>query len=95
MVKQTTLDPVFISGHLGITRNAHEVLSKPDITTALKKHLSCDWGEVCDTDWKLNDEALKSGSRIISAYTGENGIKFWIITEADRSATTILLPEDY
>ena len=50
---------------------------------------------VCPEDWKLNDEALKVGNRLLSAYTAVNGVKFWIITEWDRSTTTILLPEDY
>jgi len=54
-----------------------------------------DWGDLCDEDKKVNDRAVAEGSRILSAYQAVNSTKFWIITEADRSATTVLLPEDY
>lgn len=65
----------------------------------LDRHVSGDWGEICAEDAALNDEALETGDRLLSAYyvTDSNGqpLKIWIITEADRSATTLLLPEDY
>lgn len=81
-------------GQVVITRNALDVLSKDAVYAALARHQAGDWGEVCDEDRGLNDEALKDGSRVLSVYhDGET--KFWIITEADRSATTVLLPEDY
>ncbi len=51
--------------------------------------------ELCPEDRSENDLALKEGNRILSAYTTRAGIRFWIITESDRSATTVLLPEDY
>jgi len=54
-----------------------------------------DWGQVCAEDWRLNDEAVQDGSRIVSAYITLKGVKIWIITEADRSTTTILLPDEY
>jgi hypothetical protein len=60
----------------------------------LTRHLSGDWGECCDEDKATNDQAVKSGARILSVYT-VSGVKLWVITEADRSYTTILLPEDY
>ncbi len=56
---------------------------------------SGDWGEVCVEDWDANELALQNGTRLLSTYTSTAGIKFWIITEWDRSITTILLPEDY
>jgi hypothetical protein len=60
----------------------------------LKRHASGDWGDICPEDRGLNELALKDGSRLLSVYgTGER--KFWIITEADRSVTTVLMPEDY
>ena len=52
-------------------------------------------GDVCDADWQENDFSVTNGFRILSSYRTKAGIKFWIITEADRSATTILLPEEY
>ncbi len=66
----------------------------------LSRHGAGDWGDVCDEDKRLNDEALKDGSRILSAYKTTTGVKLWIITEAaddngQRAATTILLPEEY
>jgi hypothetical protein len=60
-----------------------------------QRHLAGDWGEVDEEDWRLNDEAVKDGSRILSAYTLKSKVRIWIITEADRSATTILLPAEY
>jgi hypothetical protein len=61
----------------------------------LERHVMGDWGEVGAQDWRLNDEALKEGSRILSAYRTLKGKKLWVITEADRSLTTILLPDEY
>lgn len=61
----------------------------------IHRHASGDWGEVCAEDAALNDEALLQGNRLLSAYTTQSGVKVWIITEADRSVTTILLPEEY
>ena len=60
----------------------------------LQRHGSGDWGEVCAEDRKANERALEDGTRILSAYTVE-GVKLWIITEADRSSTCVLLPSEY
>ena len=59
------------------------------------RHASGDWGEVDAEDWQANDESLKDGARLLSAYRTSRGEKIWVITEADRSATTLLLPEEY
>lgn len=69
-------------------------LTAIDMVDIINRHASCDWGEVCEEDKQLNNAALTDGLRLLSAYT-VNGTKFWIITEADRSVTTILLPEEY
>ncbi|MDF7826966.1 hypothetical protein P4B35_23280 [Pontiellaceae bacterium B12227] len=62
----------------------------------LVKHALGDWGTLlCDEDKAANDEALADDLRILSAYRLEDGTKIWVITEADRSATTLLLPEEY
>ena len=61
----------------------------------LGRHASGDWGEVCEADKKENDFSVRNGFRLLSAYRLRDGTKLWIITEADRSATTILLPEEY
>ena len=59
------------------------------------KHGSGDWGTVDKDDWKLNDDALKDGYRVFSAYLTKLGEKIWVITEANRSSTCILLPSEY
>lgn len=61
----------------------------------LVRHAQGDWGDVCKEDWKINDEALKNGLRLLSEYKLPDGRRIWIITEWDRSATTLLFPEDY
>lgn len=66
------------------------------------RHHAGDWGELTRhgdpdemSDWERNDLALLDGGRLLSAYLLPDGVKLWIITEADRSATTVLLPSDY
>lgn len=54
-----------------------------------------DFGLVSDEDKALNEEAIETGGRIMSAYRDRLDVKYWIITEADRSATTVLLPSEY
>lgn len=61
----------------------------------LVRHANCDWGDVCKEDWESNDEAVKNGLRLLSEYKLPDGKRIWIITEWDRSATTLLFPEDY
>lgn len=66
----------------------------------LSRHIQGDWGDLCDEDRQLNDQALIDGSRLLSAYRTAKGVKIWIITEAmdeqgNRAATTILLPSEY
>ncbi len=61
----------------------------------LIRHQSGDWGELCEEDKTENDLSVREGFRILSAYVLTTKVKVWIITEADRSATTFLLPEEY
>lgn len=65
-----------------------------DVLTLLVRHAQGDWGDLDSHDKRANDEALRYGSRLFSAY-GEGASKLWIITEADRSSTCVLRPEDY
>jgi hypothetical protein len=88
-------DHRFQLGQLFATPNALDQVSNDDIQAALSRHLRCDWGEVCKDDWKANDQALIEDTRLLSVYKASSGEKFWIITEADRSITTVLMPEDY
>jgi hypothetical protein len=61
----------------------------------LLRHVSGDWGDLDAEDKAANEAALQSGGRLFSAYHLSTGVKIWIITEADRSATTLLLPDEY
>jgi hypothetical protein len=61
----------------------------------LARHEVGDWGEIAAEDWQENERSVREGFRILSAYKLTTGVKVWVITEADRSATTILLPEEY
>lgn len=85
----------FPLGRLVSTPNALEHIPNPDIMAALQRHLTGDWGDVDEHDREENELSLKEGFRLLSVYRSARGVKFWIITEADRSATTVLLPEDY
>lgn len=85
----------FRLGHLVATPNSLLHLTQEDILRAIRRHQSGDWGDLCAEDQVENERALRDGTRLLSVYHSANGVKFWIITEADRSATTILLPEDY
>ncbi|MHC5536785.1 DUF7417 domain-containing protein [Singulisphaera rosea] len=82
------------TGQIVATRNALERLSADEITLGLTRHMTGDWGKVCPEDARQNELALREGFRLFSVY-GEGERRFWIITEADRSLTTVLLPLDY
>lgn len=61
----------------------------------IDQHVAGQWGEVCNNDKQANEQALKDGERLLSAYRTSRNERIWIITEADRSVTTMLLPEEY
>ena len=82
-------------GRTVITANAIATLDPDSVQEALRRHATGDWGDLSPEDRQENDLSAREGFRILSAYTDTQGTKFWIITEADRSATTVLLPEDY
>jgi len=85
----------FPLGQLVATPGALEVLQKSGQSPAdfLDRHSKGDWGDVCDEDKQANEDALVQGTRLLSAYRTLLGERLWVITEADRSATTVLLPE--
>lgn len=85
----------FPLGRTVITRNALDTLHPDDVFTCLGRHAQGDWGECSKDDEAENELSLREGFRLLSVYHDRNGRKFWIITEDDRSATTVLLPEDY
>ena len=85
----------FQLGRLLITPGAQDAVNNDDIQTALGRHVNGDWGDVDEDEPVSNDFSAGYRQRILWAYTDRNDVKFWIITEADRSVTTILLPEEY
>ncbi len=94
-----TIGPKFALGRTVATPAALERLEEAAVDPAslLDRHIQGDWGDCCTTDHRANEFALKSGARLFSVYelAGHPNRVVWIITEADRSVTTILRPEDY
>lgn len=89
---------LFPLGHVVATPGALDLLDRLGInaSTLLTKHEHGDWGDVCEEDASSNDLAIKTGDRVLSAYSlGNAKERLWIITEHDRSVTTLLLPEEY
>ena len=89
--------PKFSLGQLVATPGALTALSEAGHSALdfLSRHVRGDWGECCDEDWQVNENALRTGERLFSVYRTAKGVKIWIITESDRSSTCVLLPEEY
>ncbi len=87
----------FPLGRVLATEGAQEALcaAGDSYQTYLNRHARGDWGDLEPSDQRANNHALREGSRLLSAYHTSSGEKLWIITEADRSATTLLLPSEY
>ncbi|MBV8050961.1 MAG: hypothetical protein JOZ80_07230 [Acidobacteriaceae bacterium] len=89
--------PLFPSGHLVATPGALALLDETNKSPLefLSRHLRGDWGDLCQEDKAENELSLRNGFRILSSYQVSETATLWIITEADRSVTTLLLPEEY
>ena len=95
--------PAFSLGPIVSTPGALEAFARNNTNGLeyLQRHARGDWGDLCDEDKRVNKAALKSGARLMSAYTLADGTRLWIITDAEiddqhnRQATTFLLPEEY
>lgn len=85
----------FELGVVVATPGAMEALAPEETPVLLKRHRSGDWGNVPPEDARENEFSVRHGLRVVSSYEAVSGKLVWIITEADRSSTTILLPEDY
>lgn len=85
----------FELGRTLITPGALDALHPDDVQESLRRHASGDWGECKKDDRAENDFAIDKHLRIMSVYEDRLGVRFWVITEADRSATTVLLPSEY
>lgn len=93
----TDLLPRFTLGRIVGTPGAIDALAEAgdDARKFLRRHLRGDWGDVCEEDAQANDWSLANGERLFSAYHTSAGVKLWVITERDRSYTTLLLPSEY
>jgi hypothetical protein len=88
-------EPMFQLGAIRLTPNASSLLTRQEIEKALDRHERGDCGEMSGEERKHNDNAAKSGGRILSEYESGSGVKFWVLTEGDRSKTTVLLRHEY
>ena len=95
MFDATKVAPKFSLGQMVATPNALANIPDGEIQNALSRHVRGDWGTLDVEDLGSNERALQFSGRLFSAYLTSQNVKFWIITEADRSVTTVLLPEDY
>lgn len=89
--------PKFPLGKIVSTPGTTDALTESGQTPFefLSRHLAGDWGIVDDEDKQANDDALIHDERLLSAYLTNKGVKIWVITEADRSSSCLLLPEEY
>lgn len=87
--------PKFNLGETVATSGAKATLSDSDIHSALRRHHRGDWGDLTSPDKVANDRALETEGRIFSKYHSHAGIPFYVITEWDRSLTTVLLTHEY
>jgi hypothetical protein len=85
---------LFPLGQTVVTARALDLLRPDEIARALARHVQGDWGDLCREDMQANEHALTQGGRLFSAY-GQGASRFWIISEWDRSVTTVLVPGDY
>lgn len=87
--------PLFPLGALAVTRSAADTLQAGDVAEALTRHALGDWGDVPPDDAADNDRSVIVGDRLFSAYRSRKGEPFFVVTEFDRSVTTVMLPSDY
>lgn len=86
---------LFELGYIVATPMVLQLVSHAEVQGFLYRHSQGDWGCVCPEDAEENWSALEQGFRIFSVYVSSHGVRVWVITEADRSCTTVLLPEEY
>ena len=97
MIVQPILFPL---GQQVVTRGVADRLTEDEafaqfVIGSMRRHASGDWGDLCEEDRKENQFSLQNGFRLFSAYEREGLPKIWIITESDRSVTTVLFPDEY
>ena len=96
-MQQISKQPAFELGQIVATPGALAAIKKAGQQPGefLTRHINRDWGDLDEEDRKENEYSLERGFRLLSAYKTNAGDRLWIITEADRSVTTLLLPEEY
>lgn len=87
--------PRFRLGRVVITNRASMVIRREDVLAALERFVCGDWGEVDPYDAAQNEQALQDGGRLLSVFRSSCGASFWIVTEGDRSTTSVILPDEY
>lgn len=97
MTNNSRQRPLFTLGQIFMTPGAEEALGSADLSPSdlITRHVHGDWGELPIEDIYANEEAIENGLRILSRYTTDLGVALYVITEYDRSITTILLPAEY
>ncbi|MGZ8918666.1 MAG: hypothetical protein ACXW0T_10620 [Methylobacter sp.] len=96
-IEVNIIDTLFNPGQVVATPGALDVMQTNNCLSLdlLMRHLTGDWGVIPQEDAQANQQAVENGLRILSSYPQPNGARIWVITEADRSSTTFLLPEEY
>ncbi|MCE7524913.1 hypothetical protein MA04_04238 [Alcanivorax balearicus MACL04] len=89
--------PLFPAGDIVMTQGVNDLIQRGEVNPSpyLQRHLAGDWGDLCDEDRRTNDDALEQGDRLFSSYQVTPALTIWIITEWNRSVTTLLLPDEY
>lgn len=87
--------PRFSLGKVLLTPGARQSLTHDEIDFALLRHQSGDWGDLDEADAARNEVAVQSDERLLSVYSSSKHVRFYVITEHDRSYTTVLLPHEY
>lgn len=87
--------PKFELGQIVATQGALSKLAADEILASLMRHVRGDWGTLVREDWQANERALRDEGRLFSVYYSTSNTKFYVITEWDRSVTTVLLPSEY
>ncbi len=97
---RSSIKPMFSIGNLVATCSVTDRMEKDPafrefVSYSYRRYISCDWGDTCKADQRQNDIAVRDGERILAEYRFDKDTKLWIITEWDRSVTTLLFPDDY
>lgn len=92
-----SLPPRFTLGRLIMTEGVDALIHQGRLNPLpyLRRHVRADWGDLCEADRRQNNAALQAGDRLLSSYPIAPDLTLWIITESDRSVTTLLLPSEY